>query len=206
MFRSRRLALLAAFAGCAHAGLESPESLEPPAVPEEHRVDGRVLVQFDPDGDRYLASPYLGPLPDRATLVALAVGDVARDEAVRAFGAFFRGGADKKTLEVPSRGYRAVVMPRAWNQTTAYQELRREGLRPRVAVSLQVSVSLLDAEGRPVWSRAYDSGTMEGPGYFPRGAGGERLGPAARGAIARLLQRAAEETAAEAGRGAPTPR
>lgn len=206
MARSRLFALVALFAGCAHTGPGSSAPLEPPAVPEERRVDGRVLVQFDPDGDRYLASPYPGPLPDRATLVALAVGDVARDEAVRAFGAFFRGGADARTIEAPSRGYRAVVLPRAWNQTTAYQELRREGFRPRVAVSLQVSVSLLDAEGRPLWRRAYDSGTLEGPGYFPRGAGGERLGPAARGAIARLLQRAAEETAAEAGRGAPTPR
>lgn len=203
MARARRFALLAVLAGCAHAGPGSSASLEPPAVPEEQRVDGRVLVQFDPDGDRYLASPYPGPLPDRATLAALAVGEVARDEAVRFFGAFFRDGVDPKTIDAPPRGYRAVVMPRAWNQTTAYQELRREGFRPRVAVSLEVSVSLLDAEGKPVWRRSYDSGILEGPAYFPRGAGGERLGRAAHGAIARLLQRAAEETAAEARRGAP---
>ncbi len=41
---------------------------------------------------------------------------------------------------------------------------------------------------------------MEGPSYFPPGAGGERLGAAAQGVIARLVRGAAGETADQARR------
>jgi hypothetical protein len=201
------LALLAGFAGCAHGtpAAEEPGVLE---VAEAERLDGRALVQMEPDADRYLAPGQPpGPFPDRATLVALAVGQAARDEAVKAFGALFRGGADVEAAgSAPRpRGYRVLVAPRAWSQVPGYREARSAGVARQVAVSLQVKVTLLDAAGKPVWERSWDSGTMEGPTYFPRGAGGERLGGAAQATVARLVRRAALETAAEARRpGGPT--
>lgn len=193
------LALLAGFAGCAHAAPEAPGPLE---VSPADRLDGRALVQMDPDADRWLAPGTPGPLPDRATLVTLAVGVAARDEAVKSFGVLFRGGAD---VEAAGRaglpqGYRVLVAPRARNEVPGYREARSAGVARQVAVSLQLQVTLLDARGMRVWERSWDSGTMEGPTYFPRGAGGERLGSAAQATVARLVQQAALETAAEARR------
>jgi hypothetical protein len=191
------LALLAGL-GCAHA---APEEALPLEVPEAARLVGRVLVQMDADAARYLAPGPPG-VPDRATLVALAVGVVARDEAVKVFGALFRGGVDVETAgsAFKPEGYRVLVAPRALSQAPAFQEMRQAGVPVPVAVSLAVKVTLLDARGSPVWERTWDSGTMEGPAYFPRGAGGDRLGAAAQGAIARLVRRAAEETADQAQR------
>lgn len=196
------LSLLAGFAGCAHAAPGQPGPLE---VSEAERLDGRALVQMDPDADRYLAPGIPGPLPDRATLVALAVGVAARDEAVKSFGVLFRGGADVEAAgrAGPPQGYRVLVAPRAFSQVPGYREARRAEVARQVAVSLRLTATLLDARGKPVWERSWDSGTMEGPTYFPRGAGGERLGSAAQATVARLVQRAALETAAEARRLAP---
>lgn len=190
------LALLAGLGGCAHSAPEEDARLE---IPESARLDGRVLVQMDADAARTFAPGPPG-LPDRATLVALAVGVAARDEAVKAFGALFRGGADVETAGsgFKPEGYRVLVAPRALSQAPAFREMRRAGVAAPVAASLAVKVALLDAKGSAVWEGSWDSGTMEGPSYFPRGAGGERLGAAAQGAIARLVRRAAEETADQA--------
>lgn len=198
MPRRMTLVALAALAGCAHVGPGGGPEADRVQVPESERLDGRVVVQLDPETDRVLDPSYAGPLPDRPALLALAVGAAARDEALKAFGAYFRGGAEAKAAGAPSRGYRVLVVPRPLSQSPGYREARRHGVRPVAAVSLRLEATLLDPAGKAVWERGYDSGLMEGPAYFPRGAGVPRLGEAARGTIARLAERAASEAAAAA--------
>src|SRR5512147_331838 len=112
MPRRMTLVALAALAGCAHVGPGGGPEADRVQVPESERLDGRVVVQLDPETDRVLDPSYAGPLPDRPALLALAVGAAARDEALKAFGAYFRGGAEAKAAGAPSRGYRVLVVPR----------------------------------------------------------------------------------------------
>jgi len=190
------IAGLSGLAGCAHADPEvsGGGGYRPVPVAEADRLEGQVLVIVDPDSDRLL-----GPSPpptavDRGTLVGLAVAQVAREDAARLFGEHFRGGVQVRPIGPTAGGARVVVEPVARSEP---------GGGAGSAVTLAVTVSLLGGGGKPLWSRTYDSGLMQGQAYFPRGAAGERLGRAAHGAIERLLEKAVDELRGEIARAGP---
>lgn len=179
-------AALALALACAHRA-PADEAAAPPT--ETDRVDGTVVIQPDADADRYLSSGYAGPFPDRGTMLALAVGQLARQDAVDAFGAWFRGGA---RIEVPGAsrsGVRVVVTPIALNEAAP-------GLQP--AISLRLQVAVLGANGRPAWEETFSGGSWSGALWFRPGLGYPELNDRLQAAVRQLVERAAAEAAARA--------
>ena len=128
-----------------------------------------------------------------ATRLELPLGEVTREAAVRVFGELFAGGAEPSNDASRLEGYRAVIAPRLGSFDHDYRGFDYRGFTARFDVS--VRVALLDAGGKVLFEKTYDSGRIEAP-TRERESGGTAVDRAAYVAIQRLMLQAAADVKA----------
>jgi hypothetical protein len=190
------LAGLAGLAGCTFATTFNASYFPQRPVPEDQRIDGRVLVLTDPQDDAYVYSGSPTSFTGSATTLTLPLGQITREAAAAAFTNVFRGGAEKSNDRSGLDRYRTIVTPRVKSFTYEYNALRNLGFAATPQVAVQVTVTLVDAQGKPALQRTYDSGTIDGDTYVISGAPGERVAKAAHEALFDLMMKAAVDVRA----------
>lgn len=192
------LAALAALslAACTYTTRFNPAHFDSPPVPEQERLDGRVLVMTAAQDDAWIYSGHPSSLTGGGTTLNVPLGEITREAAAKAFGDLFRGGVDRSNHVVGLESYRVVVAPRTVAFDYKYNALRNVGFAVTPEAAVQVHVSLLDAKGNPTWQRTYDSGLESGRTYFISGAPGDRVGEAAHHALLRVMRQAANDVKA----------
>jgi hypothetical protein len=162
------LVLLALWGGCASTdeGAPNPALFPRAAVAPENRTPGRVAVLVRPQ-----VQAMVHEIPNSLDAgVRLQVGRIVEESVVTALGGALRGGAHRLN-EVPlaNRGFAATLVIEA---VRAEHGSERTGgvivvpafpipfLAPAMSfyAHLAFDLSLLDAQGRAVWTHTYDGG------------------------------------------------
>lgn len=118
---------------------------------------------------------------------------IAREIAAVVFGDAFRDGAAKANALPAAGAYRVIIQPKVSAFSYEYNQLKNAGFAITPTAVLTLEVALLDASGKTVNQRRYDSGTVETPAYFISGAPGEEIGKATHKALIDLMLRAAAD-------------
>lgn len=179
--------------GCAQMATYNPAYITPPATPDAAKVAGKALVYTLKSDDDTAWSGKPTSLTGGATTLSIPLGLIAREIAATVFGDSFRGGAVKANDLSSAAGYRVIVQPKVSAFSYEYNGLKSAGFAITPTVILTLDLALLDASGKTVSRRSYDSGTVETPAYFISGAPGEEIGKAAHKALFDLMVRAAQE-------------
>jgi hypothetical protein len=198
-FQTRRSLSLAAIvlgallSGCAQMATYNPAYITRPASAEADKLAGKVLVYTvkADDDNAWLGKPT--SFTGGGTTLSIPLGVIARELAAVVFGDAFRDGAVKANSLAGATDYRVIVQPKVSAFSYEYNGLKNAGFAITPTVILTLEVSLLDAGGKTVSQRRYDSGTVEMPAYFVSGAPGEEIGKAAHKALFDLMTQAAKD-------------
>ena len=183
--------------GCAQMATYNAAYIGTPATPTAEKLAGKVLVYTDrtDDDTPYVAAPT--SFTGTATKLAIPLGVITREIAATVFGDLFQGGAAKANTLADAAAYRIVVHPRVASFSYEYNQLKNLGFAVTPTVVLTLEVRTLDAAGKLLQRRTYDSGTVEMPAYLISGSPGEEIGKGAHKAIYDLMRRAAADVRAD---------
>jgi hypothetical protein len=187
------LTLMAVLGGCAQTATYNAAYLTPPATAAADKLTGQALVYTVQADDDTLWSGKPTSFTGSATTLTIPLGMIAREVAALVFGNAFQGGAVKAHTLAGASGYRVIVQPRISNFSYEYDALTNAGFAVTPTVSLTLDLALLDAAGKTVQQRRYDSGKVVTAAYFVSGSPGEEIGKAAHKAVFDLMTQAARD-------------
>lgn len=187
------LAIAAALGACAPMATYNPAYIVPPQTPAADKVPGKALIYtLAVDDD----TPFVGPpttFTGGGTKLTIPLGVITREIAHTVFADLFTQGATKAKSIEGVRGYRVIVQPKVASFSYAYNQLQNLGFAITPSVVITLDVTLLDATGKAVQQRRYDSGKVEGKAYMVSGEPGEEIGRVAHQVLLDLMQRAARD-------------
>jgi hypothetical protein len=195
---TRGLVLLAVSAtvllgGCAQTATYNAAYLTPPATAAGDKLAGKVLVYTVKVDDDTVWSGKPTSLTGGATTLNIPLGLIAREIAAVVLGDAFRDGAVKSNALDGAAAYRVIVQPRVTGFSYEYNGLKNAGFAITPTALLTLEVTLLDAGGKTLAQRRYDSGTVEAPVYFVSGSPGEEIGKATHKALFDLMVKATRD-------------
>jgi hypothetical protein len=183
----------ALLSGCAQMATYNPAYITKPVTADADKLAGKALVYTVKADDDAVWKGNPTSFTGSATTLSIPLGVIAREIAAVVFGDTFRDGAVKANSLAAATGYRVIVQPKVSAFSYEYNGLKNAGFAITPTVILTLEVSLLDAAGKTVNQRRYDSGTVETPAYFISGAPGEEIGKATHKALFDLMTRAAKD-------------
>lgn len=187
------ITMLVLVSGCAQKATYNPAYVGKPAIPDADKVAGKVLVYTEKTDDDTLWSGKPTSFTGSATTLSIPLGLIAREIAATVFGDAFRDGAVKANALTDASDYRVIIRPKVSAFSYEYNQLKNIGFAITPTVVLTLEVSLLDAGGKMVNQRRYDSGRVEVSAYIISGSPGEEIGKAAHKALNELMVRAAQD-------------
>ncbi|HUL58456.1 MAG TPA: hypothetical protein VLU43_04235 [Anaeromyxobacteraceae bacterium] len=190
---------LALLAGCTYyPGAYRPDYFNPAAARPEEKLEGRALVRMADADVAYVYSGRPASMVGRATELALPLGVVVREAAMRAFGARFAGGAVVTSDTAACEGYRAIVTPKV----NAFRYEYGAGVfffHPDAELALSIQVVVLDERGALAFEKTYDSGVVRVKGRLPFVVPAQEVNEATHRTAQDLMQRAASDLAEHLG-------
>jgi hypothetical protein len=189
-----------ALSGCAQMATYNAAYIGTPATPTAEKLAGKALVYTDKMDDD---TPYVGAptsFTGSATKLTIPLGVITREIAATVFGDLFQDGAAKANTLADAAAFRVVVHPRVSSFSYEYNQLKNLGFAVTPTVVLTLEVRTLDAAGKLLQRRTYDSGTVEMPAYLISGSPGEEIGKGAHKAVYDLMRRAAADVRADLAR------
>jgi len=187
------LALAGLLAGCAQVATYNPAYVDKPSIATADKLAGKVLVYTEKSDDD---TPFVGAptsFTGGGTKLTIPLSLITREIASTVFGEMFRDGVSKSASLDQAGPFRVVIHPKIRSFSYEYNSLKNAGFAITPTVVLTLEVSVLDATGKAMRQRSYESGTFETPAYVISGSPGEEIGKAAHKAILELMTRAAND-------------
>jgi len=181
----------ALLAGCSHTAVYNSAYLSAPPPAASERMDGKVLVYTERNDDGYVYSGHPTSFTGGGTTLSEPLGQITREVAVYVYGRHFKGGAESGNALDKLDGYRVVVHPRLVNFNYEYNQLQNLGFAITPGVTLEIEVQMLDAAGRPAFSKKYASGLVQGKSYMVSGEPGERINQLVHETMYKLMDESA---------------
>lgn len=176
MFRSIVAALsILVLSGCATSVAYRADYVSEKPIPEESRIDGRVLVYTTRADDERLMTAGATSFTGSGAKLTTPVGMIAREVAVKVFSRAAREGAVASNELSDLRRYSVVVRPEVKDFSYGFPQLKNLGFAITPEIRLQLRMSVLDETGRVALEKEYDSGTIEGSSYMISGSPYERI-------------------------------
>jgi hypothetical protein len=111
-------------------------------------------------------------LTGAATNLTLQIGEITREAATLAFGNVFSDGV--KVVESASgRWACGRCPPRVTQFSYEYNALRNAGFAITPTAVVDLELVLAANSGKPIFTRSFPSGNVEGPTYFLSGSPGD---------------------------------
>lgn len=183
--------------GCAQLATYNAAYITRPATAEADKLAGKALVYTVKADDDTVWSGKPTSFTGSGTTLTIPLGVIAREIAAVVFGDAFRGGAVKANALDGAVAYRVIVQPRVTAYSYEYNQLKNAGFAITPTAVLTLEVSLLDAGGKLLSQKRYDSGTVEAPVYLVSGSPGEEIGKATHKALFDLMTRAVDDLRAQ---------
>jgi len=166
------LALLL-LSGCAFNAGYNPSYL--PANAARLGLNGKSLVVISEVDAQWQFSGKPTSFTGGGTTLALPMGEITKQVALKVFGAAFTGGADFRHDAAGAEGYRLIVKPKVNKFSYAYNQLKNLGFAITPIVDLELHVELLAPDGARLLSKTYGTGPTEGSTYAISGQPAEKI-------------------------------
>ena len=206
--RSMCVAVLTAGAfglgGCAFQGGVNPNHFKYESRAYDAPIKGRALIEMSKaaQDEQFTGRPT--SLTGSATNLTLPIGEITREAATLAFRNVFSDGVQVVESAKGQMGHVAVVSPRVTQFTYEYNALRNAGFAITPTAVVDLELVLLESGGKPVFTRHFPSGNVEGPTYFLSGSPGDEVSKATHQAVMKVMQDAADATHRELKKALPT--
>lgn len=180
--------------GCAFQGGVNPNHFKYESRAYDAPIKGRALIAMSKaaQDEQFTGRPT--SLTGAATNLTLPIGEITREAATLAFRNVFSDGVQVVESAKGQMGHVAVVSPRVTQFTYEYNALRNAGFAITPTAVVDLELVLLESGGKPVFTRHFPSGNVEGPTYFLSGSPGDEVSKATHQAVMKVMQDAADAT------------
>lgn len=163
------------------------------AIPPEARIDGRVLVYTTRADDERVESEGATSFTGSGATLVTPVGLITREVAVKVFSAAATEGAVHSNELTDLGRYSVVVRPEIQDFSYGFPQLKNLGFAITPEAQVKLRMTVLDAEGRAVLEKDYDSGVVEGKSYMMSGKPYERVSKLLHDSLYDLMLKAAAD-------------
>ena len=180
--------------GCAFQGGVNPNHFKYESRVYDGPIRGRALIEMPKavQDEKFIGKPT--SLTGAATNLTLQIGEITREAATLAFGNVFSDGVKVVESASGQMGHVAVVRPRVTQFSYEYNALRNAGFAITPTAVVDLELVLVANSGKPIFTRSFPSGNVEGPTYFLSGSPGDEISKAAHQAVMKVMQDAADAT------------
>jgi hypothetical protein len=191
------LLLISLLSGCSHVAIYNPSYLTD-SIPVEHSQagKGRVLILTDASADAYKFVGNPTSFTGGGTTLALPLGIMTREIALRVFGEVYKDGHDRSNTVPAGSDYAAIITPRVTHFEYAYNQLKNAGFAVTPQVRMTLTVKLIDSGGGVLLDKSYDSGLVDGKTYLMTGEPAEKINRTAHMVLYDLMLKASNDVIA----------
>jgi hypothetical protein len=193
---ARALALLAVLGfmgGCASSIAYRADYVPDKPMAETDRITGRVLIYTTHEDDERLISAGATSFTGGGAKLTTPIGMMTREIAVKVFSKAASDGASASNELREAGRYTIVLRPEGKDFKHGFPQLKNLGFAITPEVQILLRMSILDATGKPVLEKDYDSGVVSGASYMLSGQPMERINHLAHETMYDLMRRAAAD-------------
>jgi hypothetical protein len=182
--------------GCAASLAYRADDVPDEPVVDAERVMGRVLIYTTETDDDRLITAGATSFAGSGLKLTTPVGIMVREIAFKVFSKTATGGAEESHDLAGADRYAIVVRPQIENFEYGFPHPRHLGLEVKPEVRLTLRITLLDATGRVLLEKDYDSGAVSGTRHMILDKLVDRTDKLTHEAIYELMRRAAADVGA----------
>ena len=190
----RVAAMLAALflCGCAASMAYRADDVPDEPISDRDRVTGRVMIYTTRTDDDRLITAGSTSFTGAGLKLTTPVGIMVREIALRVFSRAATAGADESDDFTNARQYAIVLRPQIENFEYGFPHPKL-GVEVTPEVRMTLRITLLDATGRVLLEKDYDSGVVSGSRHIISGKLVERTNKLAHEVMYDLMLRAAAD-------------
>ena len=182
-----------ALSGCAASIAYRSDYVPDKPIADSDRIIGKVLIYTTQADDDRLITAGATSFTGSGLQITTPIGIMSREIAMKVFSKVATEGAESAHTLNDANRYTLVLRPQAQDFTHGFPQLKNLGfaITPEVRVTLRMS--LLDATGKDLLEKDYDSGVVSGSSYMISGKPAERVNKLAHETLYDLMRRAASD-------------
>jgi hypothetical protein len=192
----RTLAVLVAFgfvSGCAMSIAYRADYVPDKPLADTDRITGRVLIYTTHNDDDRLVTAGATSFTGAGAKLTTPIGTMTREIAVKVFSRAASDGANASNDLQDAARYTVVLRPESKDFKHGFPQLKNLGFAITPEVQVSIRMTILDATGRPILEKDYDSGVVSGSSYMISGQPMERINHLAHETMYDLMRRAASD-------------
>jgi hypothetical protein len=179
--------------GCAASIAYRADYVPDRPISETDRIAGRVLIYTTRGDDERLITSGATSITGSGLKITIPVGTMTREIAVKVFSKVAADGASASNDLADAGRYAVVLRPETKDLTHGFPQIQNLGFAITPEVHLTMRMSILDATGKPLLEKEYDSGVVSGRSYMVSGSPSERINHLAHETMYDLMRRAADD-------------
>ena len=187
------ISVLALLTGCASSIAYRADYVPDKPIDVSDHIAGKVLVYTTRSDDDRVITAGATSFTGSGAKLTTPIGIMTREIAVKVFSSVATGGAAASNDLGDAGRYTVVLRPEARDFTHGFPQLKNLGFAITPEVRLTVRMSILDATGKSVVEKDYDSGVVSGRSYMISGSPMERINHLAHETMYDLMRRAAND-------------
>lgn len=190
------LVILSAFlvlSGCAASIAYRADFVPDKPITDSERISGRVLVYTTRSDDDRLITAGATSFTGGGLKLTTPIGIMTREIAVKVFSKVASDGANASNDLANADRYSVVVRPEAKDYSHGFPQLKNLGFAITPEVRVTMRMSILDAAGKPLVDKDYDSGVVSGASYMISGSPTERINRLTHETLYDVMRRAADD-------------
>lgn len=179
--------------GCAASIAYRADYVPDRPIAESDRIVGKVLVYTTHNDDERLITAGATSFTGSGAKLTTPIGTMTREIAVKVFSKVATDGASASNELTDAGRYTIALRPEAKDFTHGFPQLKNLGFAITPEVHLTMRMTVLDAAGKSVLEKDYDSGVVSGSSYMISGSPMERINHLAHETMYDLMRRAAAD-------------
>jgi hypothetical protein len=179
--------------GCAASMAYRADDVPDRPIAASDRVMGRVLIYTTRTDDERLITAGSTSFTGAGLKLTTPVGIMVREIALKVFSKAASDGADESDNFANASRYAIVIRPQIENFEYGFPHPKKLGIEITPEVSMTLRITLLDATGRVMLEKDYDSGVVSGDRHVVSGKVVERTNKLAHEVMYDLMRRAAAD-------------
>jgi hypothetical protein len=179
--------------GCAASMAYRADYVPDKPVADSDRITGRVLVYTTPADDDKLITAGATSFTGSGMQLTTPVGTMTKEIALKVFSKASTDGADASHDLRDASRYTIILRPQTQDFTHGFPQLKNLGFAITPEVQVKMRMTLLDAAGKELLEKDYDSGVVSGESYMMTGKPVERINKLAHEVMYDQMRRAAAD-------------
>lgn len=159
--------------GCTTTAAYKPSTIQIAQVPPENQFPGKLLIYTTTQDDEFIYEGAGKSMTSMGHSMRVPFGKIVKLLAGDVYGKLFNMGHDFGGTISRGTSYDMIVHPKAAEFEYRFNQAKNAGMAITTQVNMSLQLEVLDAAGKKLFERTYESGWVDGATYVASFSPGE---------------------------------